>query len=206
MVTYILGQVAIAVFAITGVLAASRKDRDMFGLVVLGVLTALGGGTLRDITLNVPVFWLEDFTYGWVALAAAVAAFSVYRFFRNTYRLLLYLDAVGVALFGIQAIDKTLGLGYNAPIAIIMGVLTGIGGGIIRDVLSGQPNLLITKELYATPILLGCILYTFLLHLFPDFAFSRLLALAVIFGFRAVAIHWNMAMPNWLTSQRNVNE
>jgi uncharacterized membrane protein YeiH len=205
MVTYILGQVAIAVFAITGVLAASRKDRDMFGLVVLGVLTALGGGTLRDITLNVPVFWLEDFTYGWVALATAVAAFLVYRFLRNTYRLLLYLDAVGVALFGIQAIDKTLGLGYNAPIAIIMGVLTGIGGGIIRDVLSGQPNLLITKELYATPILLGCILYTFLLHLFPNFAFSRLLALVVIFGFRAVAIHWNMAMPNWLTSQRNVN-
>ncbi|MCP3944328.1 MAG: trimeric intracellular cation channel family protein [Desulfobacteraceae bacterium] len=195
---YIFGQIAIAVFAITGVIAASKKVHDLFGLVVLGVITALGGGTLRDITLNHSVFWIEDFTYVWVAMASALITFLVFRFFNNTYRILLYLDALGVALFSIQAIDKSLALGCTAPVAIIMGLLTSIGGGIIRDVLSGRPNLLVNKEFYAIPILIGCVFYTTYMILIPSFVFNSVLSICIIFGLRAVSIYFELSVPAWL--------
>ena len=147
--------IAIGVFAITGVLAGLRKGADIFSLLVFGLVTALGGGTIRDMILNIPVFWVNDLSYIWVAVGAAFLAFFVYRVISRAYRLLLYLDAIGVALFTIQSIDKVLGLGHPPAIAIIMGIITGIGGGLVRDVLTDRPNLLMTKDLYATPILVG---------------------------------------------------
>jgi uncharacterized membrane protein YeiH len=111
------------------------------------------------------------------------------------------LDAVGVALFTIQATDKVLYLGHPPLIAIIMGVITGIGGGLVRDVLTDQPTLLMTKDLYATPILLGIVAYLTLLYFAPDFEFSWLVAMMIIFGLRAAAIHWDWTMPGWLTTK-----
>ena len=195
---YTIGQIAIAVFAITGVLAASNKVNDIFGLVVLGVVTALGGGTIRDITLNVTIFWIDDFNYVWVAVATSVTAFWVYRFFRSTYRLLLYLDAIGVALFSIQAIDKSFALGHIAPFAVIMGLFTSIGGGIIRDVLSARPNLLMRTEFYATPILVGCVCYTTLIFLFPSFDYSGIISMGIIFALRSASIYFGLSMPDCL--------
>ncbi len=195
---YTIGLISIAVFAITGVLAASNKVHDIFGLMVLGVVTALGGGTMRDITLNISVFWMDDCTYVWVAAATSLIAFWVYRFFNSTYQLLLYLDAVGIALFSIQAIDKSLALGHIAPISIIMGLFTSIGGGIIRDVLSDRPNLLMKTEFYATPILIGCVFYSILLFLFPSFAFSGIISMGIIFVLRSASIRFRLSMPTCL--------
>lgn len=196
--------IAIGVFAVTGVLAGLRKEADIFSLIIFGVVTALGGGTIRDIILNIPVFWVNDLDYIWVALGAAILAFFVYRLISRAYGLLLYLDAIGVALFTIQAIDKVLELGHPPLIAIIMGIITGIGGGLVRDVLTDRPTLLMTKDLYATPILVGSILYLALLMFAPSFSFSWLVAMIVIFGFRAAAIYWNLTMPGWLTAKSEV--
>lgn len=196
--------IAIGVFAVTGVLAGLRKEADIFSLLIFGLVTALGGGTIRDIILNIPVFWVNDLDYIWVALGAAILAFFVYRFISRAYGLLLYLDAIGVALFTIQAIDKVLDLGHPPMIAIIMGIITGIGGGLVRDVLTDRPTLLMTKDLYATPILVGSILYLALLMFAPSFSFSWLVAMIVIFGFRAAAIYWNLTMPGWLTAKSEV--
>lgn len=196
--------IAIGVFAVTGVLAGLRKEADIFSLLIFGVVTALGGGTIRDIILNIPVFWVNDLDYIWVAMGAAILAFFVYRFISRAYGLLLYLDAIGVALFTIQAIDKVLDLGHPPMIAIIMGIITGIGGGLVRDVLTDRPTLLMTKDLYATPILVGSILYLALLMFAPSFSFSWLVAMIVIFGFRAAAIYWNLTMPGWLTAKSEV--
>jgi len=193
--------VAIGVFAITGVLAGLRKSADIFSLMVFGLVTALGGGTIRDILLDTPVFWVSELSYVWVALAAVLIAFFIYRLFSQIYRVLLYLDAIGVALFTVQAIDKVLNLGHPPLIAIIMGIVTGIGGGLIRDVLTDRPTLLMTKELYATPILLGSVVYIALLYLAPGFEFSWLVAMLIIFGLRASAIHWDLTMPGWLTAK-----
>jgi len=196
--------VAIAVFAITGVLAGLRKEADIFSLLVFGLVTALGGGTIRDLLLGVPVFWVSELTYVWVAVGAAVLTFFLYRLFSQFYRLLLYLDAIGVAVFTIQAIDKVIGLGYDPLIAVIMGVITGIGGGLVRDVLTDRPTLLMTKDLYATPILVGSIIYLLFLYFVPGFAFSWLVAMALIFTTRAAAIYWDLKMPGWLTASAEV--
>jgi uncharacterized membrane protein YeiH len=196
--------IAVGVFAITGVLAGLRKDADIFSLIVFGVVSALGGGTIRDMILNLPVFWIDDLTYIWAAIGASLLAFFVYRLFFQAQRLLLYLDAVGVALFTTQAIDKVLGLGYTPLIALIMGIITGIGGGLVRDVLTDRPTLLMTKDLYATPILLGSIVYLALLTFAPGFSLSWLVSMAIIFGLRAAAIYWDLSMPGWLTAKSEV--
>jgi uncharacterized membrane protein YeiH len=198
---FFINLIAIGVFAITGVLAGLRRGADIFSLMVFGLVTALGGGTIRDMLLDIPVFWVNELSYVWVALAAALLTFFIFRLFSQIYRLLLYLDAIGVALFTVQAIDKVLNLSHPPLIAIIMGIVTGIGGGLIRDVLTDRPTLLMTKELYATPILLGSVVYITLLYAAPAFEFSWLVAMIIIFGLRASAIYWDLTMPGWLTAK-----
>ena len=125
---------------------------------MLGTVTALGGGTIRDVIIRAPVFWLVDTNYLLVAVIASLVAFFASRLVKTTYTLLLYLDALGAAMFAIQATDKVLALQFAPAIAVAMGVLTGIGGGLLRDV-AGRQTLLMSRDVYATPILLGCLLY-----------------------------------------------
>lgn len=191
-----------AVFAITGVLAVSRRGPDVFGALVLGVVTAIGGGTLRDLIVGAPVFWLADFNYAWAAAAGAIAAFWVGPRLRTPLRPLLYLDGLGAGLFAVTAAHKVLELQLAAPIAVVMGVLTGIGGGLARDVLAGRTTLLMSREVYATPILLGCTLFVVLRAAAPGLELAPLLCVAVIFGLRALAIRFHVEMPDWLTAPR----
>ncbi|HSM83432.1 MAG TPA: trimeric intracellular cation channel family protein [Nodosilinea sp.] len=196
---YVLAQVGVAVFAISGVLSATRQRLDIFSIVVVGLLTAIGGGTLRDVILDVPVFWLEDLTAFWVAIAASAATFLGIRLIlKLPRRLLSYLDAMGVALFAVQAIDKTLAFGHPAAVAVVMGLITSIAGGILRDVVTHRPTLLLSRELYATPIVLGGMLYVVLGGLLPS-PLSRLMAMGLIFGLRAIAIRWQLFLPLRLT-------
>ena len=117
-----------------------------------------------------------------------------------SYTLLLYLDALGAALFGIQATEKALGLQHGAVIAVSMGVLTSIGGGLLRDILAGRPTLLMSREIYATPILFGCVLYAVLRNGPFGQATTLIVAVAVIFSIRAAAIRWHVEMPGWLAT------
>ena len=197
---YALLQMSTAVFAVTGVLAAVRQNMDVMSFVIIGVVTAIGGGTLRDVFLDVPVFWLADPAYLLVAASAAVATFFFERRFRATYSALLYLDAVATAVFAVLAIEKTLGLGFNPIVAVVMGVITGIGGGLIRDLLTGQPTLLLRRELYMTPLLIGGMLHaTVLAFGVAGEKVAALLAIAAIAFVRLGAIRWGWAFPDWLT-------
>lgn len=195
----------IVAFAVTAVLALAPRGIDFFSAVVLGIITAIGGGTMRDLILDVPVFWGADLNYIWVALGASVAAFTAQSLFsrKEIYSLMLYVDGFGAALFAIQAVDKVWGLGFGLPLApIILGVVTAIGGGLIRDVLAGRQTLLMTSELYATPVLFGCTLYVVLLHLIPEYRFISAVGCCLfIFGIRAAAIHWQLAVPDWLITK-----
>jgi uncharacterized membrane protein YeiH len=187
------------VFAISGVLSAARQRLDIFSVVVVGLLTAIGGGTLRDVILDVPVFWLLDLTAFWVALGASFVTFLGIRFIlKLPPRLLAYLDAMGVALFSVQAIDKTLSLGHPAAVAVVMGLITSIAGGILRDVVTHRPTMLLSRELYATPIVFGGTLYVLLLRVMPS-PLGRVVAMGLIFGVRAVAIRWQLFLPLRLT-------
>ncbi len=203
---YYFEMLGTAVFAITGVLAVSRRGLDIFGALVLGMVTALGGGTVRDLIIGAPPFWIGDFNYVWAAGVGALTAFWIGSMFRNSFRGLLYLDALGAALFAMTAADKVLVRELIGPVAVIMGVLTGIGGGLIRDVLAGRRTLLMSREIYATPILLGCIVFVFLRSSVPDFPYSGVVGFAIIFGLRAFAIHQHLEMPAWLTHRDDSSE
>ena len=196
---YYLGLLGIAAFSITGVIAAGKKDMDIFSIVLLGVVTALGGGTLRDIIIDArPVFWIADLQYLWVSLAASALTFFLIRYVNHVFRLLLFIDALGLSLFTVLATEKTINLGFSSPVAVLMGVVTGIAGGMIRDILTGRMPLLLGREFYATPALLGAIVFTLLGHsaMAPDV--SRLCAIGVIFVLRASAIQWGLYYPRWL--------
>ena len=198
MISDYIGYLAIFVFATTGVLACAYKTQNIVSLVMLGIITALGGGTIRDIILMVPVFWLSEFYYVWIALVGSLATFLLFTLFRRYSKMLYYLDALGVALFAVEAIDKSFSVGTNAGVAIIMGIITGIGGGLIRDVLTGRPTLLITRDLYITPILTGCIVYIWMLSAGMNQVVSDLVAISIIFGFRSAAIYFDLSLPDWL--------
>ncbi|MBY0496939.1 MAG: TRIC cation channel family protein [Cyanobacteria bacterium] len=191
--------VGTAVFAITGVLAVTRRGLDVFGALVLGIVTALGGGTVRDLIIGAPPFWISDFNYVSAASAGALAAFWIGSLFRDAYRGLLYLDALGAALFAITAANKVLSLNLSAPVAVTMGILTGIGGGLIRDVLAGRPTLLMSREIYATPILMGCVAFVLLYGATPPVPYAAAIGFTIIFGVRALAIYRHLEMPAWLT-------
>jgi uncharacterized membrane protein YeiH len=195
-----LYEAATAIFAVTGVLAAARQNMDVMSFIIIGIVTAVGGGTLRDMTLGTKVFWLQDPAVLYVAAGAAVATFFLEQRFRATYRAFLYLDAVGTAVFSVTVTARIEVSGFASGIAVVMGVLTGIGGGVLRDLLTGQPTLLTRRELYLTPILLGVLIYTLGVHLAPagrpGFAALAILTIAAT---RIAAIRWAWAFPDWLT-------
>jgi uncharacterized membrane protein YeiH len=173
---------------------------DLFGVVVVGFVTAVGGGTIRDIILDVPVFWILDARYLLAAVAAAVGTFILRDLIHRQYQWLLYLDALGVALFASLAVVKTLSLGLQGSHAAVMGVITGIGGGIIRDLLTGRPTLIMSRDLYATPILFGVTAQLLLLS-WTDLGNSAatLVGGSLVFLSRAAAIRFHLQMPDRLT-------
>jgi len=204
---YWISMAGTVAFAITAVLAVTPKGVDIFGAAVLGIITAIGGGTVRDLILGVPVFWADDLSYIWVALGASVAAFAASALFKRKeiYSLMLYVDAAGVSLFAIQAARKVWDLDFGLPLApILLGIVTAIGGGLIRDVLAGRQTLLMTRELYAIPVMLGCTLFVFLLEFFPMHrTVGGMVCVVLIFLLRAAAIHWKLAVPDWLATSRS---
>lgn len=197
--------IAIAAFAMTGVIAVSSKGIDLFTACVMGTITAIGGGTVRDLILGVPVFWAIELNYIWVSLAASVTAFFAKPLLdrKHLFSLMLYLDAFGASLFAIQASNKVWDLQFGLPVApVILGVLTAIGGGLIRDVLAGHKTLLMNRDLYAIPILIGCIIYVVSLALIPEHRpISAIACILFIFGLRAAVIHWELTVPHWLITK-----
>lgn len=199
--TIIIVVIGVAAFAISGVIAGARQDANILTVLVLGVVTAIGGGTVRDITLNIPVFWVRDFTIVWIAILASLVAFLFAPLFRKRlWKALLYADAIGVAFFSVAAIDKTLALGHSGEVAVIMGFVTACTGGILRDLLTGRPPMVIaSEELFVTPVLVGGILYALLLDLAPRYASQwSVVILCFIVGFRGIAIEKGIQFPKWL--------
>ena len=191
-------------FAVTAVIAVAPKGIDLFGASVMAIVTAVGGGTIRDVITNAPVFWSIDESYIWVALVSAIAAFYAKSLFtgKNMNKLMLYMDAAGISLFSIQAVDKVWSEDFGIPVApVMLGVLTAIGGGILRDVLAGRQNLLMSKELYAIPVLIGCVLFVLILSYVPEFRIvASISCILLIFIIRIAAIEKNITVPSWLLS------
>ncbi|MEP7128796.1 MAG: trimeric intracellular cation channel family protein [Chitinophagales bacterium] len=205
MLPYYLSIASIIAFAITGALAAiqSKKEMDIIAVIILGVVTAVGGGTVRDLVLNLPVFWVLDPFMLVAAVGASVVTFFFRSGIKKSYSLLLYIDALANALLLMSVMKKVFAAGFPWEIAVTSGVLTAIGGGLIRDVLTGRENLLLSRELYATPILVGALIYAALLHFIPDSNALQLIIVIFVFLFRAVAIRFDLSLPRWLIATEN---
>jgi uncharacterized membrane protein YeiH len=199
---YLLDLFGVAVFAITGSLAAGKKQMDLFGVVVLALATALGGGTLRDVILGAhPVFWISNPMYIFIGTAAAIATFILARFLRPPAKALKVADAFGLATFTAIGTQKAMSLGVPDSIAVIMGLMTGVAGGIIRDMLSGEIPLVLKAEIYATASLCGAVVLALLITRFPEVPFPTPIAIAVVLGLRLAAIHWKVSLPVFPASQ-----
>jgi uncharacterized membrane protein YeiH len=193
---HLLEFVGVAVFAVSGALAAGRKKLDFLGVVVIATVTAIGGGTLRDLLLDRhPVFWIAQPGYLYVTLAAALLTVPYTRRFRTPDRSLAYADALGLALFTISGSQIAERLGLPAIIVVLMGTLTGVAGGVLRDVLTAEIPLILRRgRFYATAAIAGIVLYL-LLELVIDRTAAALGGMFAIAALRIAAIHWDLTLP-----------
>jgi uncharacterized membrane protein YeiH len=196
-VRYVLELLGVGVFAISGVLAAGRKGLDVLGLAVIAIVTAIGGGTLRDLLLDRhPIFWIADTTYLWVILVATMVTIVYVRLWIATRRALLLADALGLAFFTIAGVQLSQQAGVSELIAVLMGTITGVAGGVFRDVLTAEiPLVLRPGRLYATAALVGAASYVLLFRwgIAPDVA--ALVGMGATAGLRLAAIFWRLELP-----------
>ncbi|NKF50919.1 trimeric intracellular cation channel family protein [Shewanella sp. WXL01] len=186
-----------AVFALSGALAAGKHRMDPFGVIVLAAVTAVGGGTIRDAIIGAtPVFWITDPNYIAVILATVVACLI---FIRKPYKLsnksLPIADAFGLALFTVIGAEKALSLELSGMAAVVVGLITGVGGGIIRDVLCRQVPMVLRTEVYATASIVGGISYTISLQAGMGNMTALSLAMLSTLIIRLSAIHWHLSLP-----------
>ena len=197
---YAMDLFGVAVFAITGSLAAGKKRMDLFGVVVLATVTALGGGTLRDLVLGAsPVFWVSAPIYLLVAVATAIVTFFLVRFCGLPLKLLSVADAFGLAVFTVLGTQKALDMDISTGIAVVMGVMTGVVGGIIRDILSGEIPLILRREIYATASLCGAVTFCLVSVALQNQGLAALASVIVTLGLRLSAIKWKMSLPLYIS-------
>ncbi len=185
LVIEVLGLVA---FAFSGALAGVRKDLDIIGCIVLGIATGVGGGTIRDVVLDVPVFWVHDYMcYSLnICIISSVIMYLAAKFLEQEEHIINWFDALGLALFSIQGYMKAFEVTANAEVAIIMGILTGCGGGLVRDVCLNRQPFIFRGEIYASASLIG------LGFLF--FFDQPIVAFCIILAIRLVTIRYNLKL------------
>ena len=196
---YLFEHLGVAVFAITGVLAAKNKRVDLFGVIVLALVTALGGGTLRDLILRTDLFWMSDTSFVLTASATASVTFVVARCWEPPAALLLVVDACGLALFTMLGTEKALIFSASNIAAVVLGVMTGVAGGMIRDVLTGEVPLVLRAGiyLYATAALCGAVVFVTLTPLISSRLAVESAAVAVTLSLRLAAIRWRLRLPEF---------
>lgn len=186
----------VAANAIAGALVAGRRQFDWLGVAVVAGVTAIGGGTVRDLLLGRPVFWIANPAYLQAALAATAFTLLYARRGRIPERVLEAADALGLALFGIAGARIAMGLGHEGLIAVVMGVITGAFGGLLRDVVCNDiPMIFRQGQFYATAVIAGCSLYVGLVSWGVDAGPAAAAGMLAILALRVAAIVWNLRLP-----------
>lgn len=189
---------ATAVFAISGALAAAEQRQDILGFILFGTITGIGGGTLRDLLLGADaIFWIVNTQYLWVCMLASVATWFLAPRFYSLHKLLLWADALGLALFSVLGAVKAIQLGAPEIVAVGMGVMTATFGSMIRDTLLNQPPVLLEPEIYVTAALLGAGCYTVMQGFNTTAPAALPVAIAAAFALRAGAILFDLRLPKY---------
>lgn len=196
MLLYLLDLIGVGVFAVSGVLVAAHAGMDLLGGLALAALTAIGGGTLRDLLLNRhPIFWVKDARYLWVILAAAGLTMIYIAFFPPPGHGFLIADALGLALFAISGAQIAQAQGLSWLIVVLMGTMTGTAGGMLRDVMSARVPLIFQQDLYATAAIAGVVAYLVLQKLGAPRNVAVSVGVAMILLTRLLAVVWGMHLP-----------
>ncbi len=188
------------VFAISGALAAVRKGMDVFGIMVLALMPAVGGGTLRDLVLGEPVFWVQNTASIWAALAAAALTFFVAPKLESRMKWLIWADAAGLALFCVVGAEKALTVSGSPLIAVMLGVATGVAGGIVRDIICNEIPLVLKSEseIYATAAFVGAGLYCIMIFFALPPTYALWAGMLAAFLTRAAGIKYGWRLPKAL--------
>jgi uncharacterized membrane protein YeiH len=183
-------------FAVSGVLATEDKDRNWFGVAFTGFVTAIGGGSLRDMLLgSYPLVWIGDINFLYAIIVGLIVAFLFFSALGRLKRTMLLFDMVGIALFTIIGVEKALSLGVRPEIAAIMGMFTAVMGGVIRDTLTNKTPIIFNKEIYATACLAGAILYLILHSFSVPRNVNVPLSSGLIILIRILAIKFHIELP-----------
>jgi uncharacterized membrane protein YeiH len=197
-VTAILDWFGVIVFATTGALVASRKQMDLVGFALLGTVTGIGGGTIRDVFLGqLPVFWVENPAYLVVCVSVSCLVFFTAHIPQSRYKFLLWLDAIGLALFAVTGAERAMLSGAGSIVAIAMGVITATFGGIVRDVLGGESPVILAREIYVSAALLGALSFVFLISVGLPYEGALVSGFMVGLVVRCAAIRWAWSLPRY---------
>ena len=194
---YFLDLIGVAVFAVSGGLVASRQQLDLIGFGLLASLTGIGGGTLRDLIIGRPVFWIQDQTYLIVCLSAALAVYLFGPLIQRRYIVLLWCDAIGLAAYGVLGAHIARAEGLGALTAVVMGVMTATFGGLARDIVGGETPLFLKQEVYVTAALAAAIAYVALTALGTPPLWAAVASVPVGFLVRAGGILFNWTLPRY---------
>ncbi|NDV79101.1 trimeric intracellular cation channel family protein [Dysgonomonas sp. 511] len=187
-----LGTIA---FAISGIRLASAKRFDWFGAIVVGFVTAVGGGTLRDLLLDVPVFWMQASRYIWCTVFAFVFVLFFRKFLVHLNNTIFWFDCIGLGLFVVVGYEKALALDYPVWVCVSMATITGIFGGIIRDILINEIPIIFTQELYAVACILGGILFGILHYAEVDLLIIEVATAIFVVVIRVWATYYKIRLP-----------
>jgi uncharacterized membrane protein YeiH len=196
-VTTMLDWLGIVVFTVSGALVASRKEMDIVGFVLLGTATGIGGGTLRDVLLGLPVFWVHEPAYLLTCILVSGLAFFTAHIPHSRYKALLWLDAVGLALFAVTGAEKAADAGANGIVAVAMGIVTATFGGIIRDLLGGEVPVILSREIYVSAALAGAATFVVLMIFGTPRELGTAIAFAIGFLVRAAALQRGWSLPRY---------
>lgn len=188
----------VAVFAATGALSASRKQLDIIGFLFLASITGIGGGTFRDVILGfTPVFWVLNPTYILVCVGVALLVFFGAHLVESRYKLLLWLDAIGLSAYSVMGAAKGFAATGSATVAVITGVLTATFGGIMRDLLAGEPSVLLRPEIYITAALSGALAFMLATEAGLSLLVASIIGASCAFIVRGGALKFGWSIPSY---------
>jgi len=193
---YALELIGTFVFAISGALAVREKEHDLFGAGFTGFITAIGGGTLRDILLDsYPLVWIGDINFLYAILIGVLAAFTFPNLLSKLRKTFFLFDTLGIGFFTVLGVEKALSLGVRVEIAAIMGMFSAVMGGVIRDTLTNDIPILFRKEIYASACLAGAVFYLILNYFGLERNYNLLISMSIIIGIRLIAMRYKLSLP-----------
>jgi len=182
-------------FAVSGSFSAMQKRLDVFGVLIMGFVTAIGGGTIRDVLIgDTPVAWMRDYKLLLIILGTVVATI-LFKKYIKTFKITLFLfDALGLGLFTIIGVQKGLAAGLNPGVCVALGTITGCFGGVVRDILLNDIPLIFRKEIYATACIIGGTAYLLLLNVIDE-NINKILAVVLVCAIRIIAVRFKLTLP-----------